>query len=334
MLLVRPKPVLGESFMGYLYRLAKVNGLNYEGLVLLFKGEAAPLKTYDVDDRTRIKTKSYKLTGYKLDMFDPWMFYIGYRDLFDYKKIKICPECFAENPVYLAKWHSRFSFVCKHHNRFLIDECSCCSKTLVENSFIRGECESCETPISAMMSQNLEEFVIEPDIKILIDETTRGINLPEHQIFVKHLEFYIYLVSKDAYLKWDKRRDANAELLSNIVNKALFFMHNFNAAKQAMLVMYCLQDGLGVISNGLFSRFLKSNERPEYKLLFKAVVEEYAENRGDETVRVSFLALLYDIDVKRLCSTAEVLDIALVSKQGGKFLRLSDLQKLIKKMKS
>lgn len=327
--LIRPKPVVGESFIGYLYRLARVNGLNYEALALLFKNNAAPIKSYDVDDREKIKATAYKLTGHEIDLFDPWRFYLGYRPLFDYKKLKICPECFAENLVYDAKWHSRLSFTCAKHRCFLIDQCPICSADIDANTFIYGECGQCHTKIR-QMSSDVKFESIDPVLSNFINETTRGQNLEQHKFFVSKLEFYMYLVNKNAFSYWDRRRDAKLALLNEIIDKALFLISNIEESKRVMLDMYCYPNGLNTIIQGTFSRFLKLDDSVWIKNLYRHVVEEYAQFRSDDTVLVSLIAFVYTQDIEKIFIKSDALNVRLIKKQGGNTsMFLADLPRLI-----
>lgn len=333
MLLIRPKPIADESFIGYLFRLANANGLTYESLSLLVRSRAAPIKSYSIDDRHTIKRLFVQLTGHSnvVTLFDPWEFYLGYKKLFDYQRIKFCPYCFAESNFYRAEWHSRYKFSCEKHKRYLIDVCSSCSKEVVANSIISGSCISCGTRLEQMhsLAEKPMHFNI---LEVIASETSRGINMVKHKSFATGLEPFMYLADPLHFERWNKKRDASIYMLAALISESLNLLFNIDDAKAVMMRLCCNGMGLLVISNGKFSRFLRSNDCLEIKNVFKSVVDDYAAKYKDETIRLHFVSLLYNIDLNLILDEIDGSNIQLVRKQGGKVLRLGDLHSLLQRL--
>lgn len=145
-LLVRPKPIGGESWGGYLLRLSAANA--YRGIqdlgTVLEKTWQAVLggEPEDVVSQLGISVASqFTGIGFKPNVGAKRdkLFSLGRSQGF-----KVCPICMAEDklPYVRADWDGPISHACKRHEVALISHCQECGKhlTYLQSSHLRCEC--------------------------------------------------------------------------------------------------------------------------------------------------------------------------------------------------
>lgn len=130
----RPEPFEGESWPGYLLRLANDNGLR--GLrsiaILLQVTEERLLRAdiYEVGNRLRLPLLA--------DSGADGRAYRGYLKM----RTRVCPECLSadEVPFIRSAWDSPLKLHCEHHRKLLVDTCPACLRRL---SYTRSLLEVC-----------------------------------------------------------------------------------------------------------------------------------------------------------------------------------------------
>lgn len=155
----RPFPFPGEALQSYLCRLARTNRYSYQRFSEYYNDNAAPLRSYSVDDRAKISAVTQELCGEvkTTDLIDIWSYYKNDKELFDFARIKICPECYvAERNSISAKFWLKFIVSCDKHSLLLIDLCTTCKEKITFHSLSDGKCTACDTPIENMLSQPRE----------------------------------------------------------------------------------------------------------------------------------------------------------------------------------
>lgn len=130
----RPDPCDGESWPGYLLRLANHNGLR--GLrsiaTLLQMTEERLLRAdiYDIGDRLRLP--------YPEDGGEDGRAYRGHLKM----RTRVCPECLSSDkiPFIRSAWDSPLKLHCELHRKLLVDTCPVCFRHL---SYTRASLEVC-----------------------------------------------------------------------------------------------------------------------------------------------------------------------------------------------
>lgn len=111
----------------------------------------------------------YNLTLYKLKDFIPL------RNLLN-DSLVWCPDCISiweknEKVIYYPLiWHLKPVRICKEHNRFLIDRCPVCNRTIdiLRREMIPGCCPNCSSTLSNDINQRLN--LVEMDWEIFVYE--------------------------------------------------------------------------------------------------------------------------------------------------------------------
>lgn len=328
--LVRPKPFADESLYGYVVRLAYVNGLPDKQFYSFIGKRVAPWRSYRIVDRNEIKRKLIYLTGHSVieNLFDPHKFYKMYGKLFNYNELRFCPACLGEKSFYRSEWHSAFNLYCRKHSCYLVYKCSICSHYVDMLSVIACTCTYCGSSLISGDSLFKCNYVVDNNILNLIDQTTKDINLSLHMQFVNVLEFYIYLVGCHGYSDWSIKGRSFHDAI-HILDSAIHLMKDINKSKRKMLDMYCYPYSISVVSRGIFSWCLDKYIYDEFKDLFISLVSEYAENRGDEMVNLSFIAALYKIKYKDVFTEIDSLGITITGDKNWSFMRLRDFHILV-----
>lgn len=139
----RPTPIEGESWPGYLLRLANSNGLRgltrLSELLGVSKERLLRANIYAVGASLRLPHLR------DIDGFDDGSGYRGYLKM----RTRVCPQCLGvdEIPYIRASWDSPIKLHCKEHRKFLLDACPDCCRKL---SYSRGWIDKC--PCGSQMS--------------------------------------------------------------------------------------------------------------------------------------------------------------------------------------
>ncbi len=132
MLLVRPRPVVGESVHGFLLRVSSANALWSLGAM---KAEWADAMISQVGGRVHLRGP---MTGHRhLARPDVGGLPSQY---WNARRPRFCPLCLTESPVWRSLWELVFYTECHLHEGTLLDECSACCRPL---SWRRGELLRC-----------------------------------------------------------------------------------------------------------------------------------------------------------------------------------------------
>jgi hypothetical protein len=221
---VRPYPLEGEALQSYICRLAKVNTYSYQKLSEFYNDEAAPLRSYTVDDRVKIISLTQELCG-KVDiknLIDIWSYYESDKELFDFSRIKLCPCCFKldKNSVN-AKYWLKHIVTCEIHEKLLIDQCTTCDADITLHSLATEHCIKCNTLISEMtthhaicdgFSTRLNKAFMSVYTPVLFSNQLRNTCYPVlNQLKVVLLLVKIPNLSAEKY--WKKRRKLTIEEL-------------------------------------------------------------------------------------------------------------------------
>ncbi|SEK67494.1 TniQ protein [Colwellia chukchiensis] len=161
MMLIRPYPDEQETLQSYVIRLAKFNHYQFEHWSQHLSQQSISLRQRDAKSRELLTSYLHSVTGMDnvFNLFDQWQFYNKDKRHFDYKSIKVCPLCFAENKgKILSLWALRYYLVCTKHDTLLVDKCSKCNSAITENTILQGKCGSCVKEVTTF-----ETEVVAPD---------------------------------------------------------------------------------------------------------------------------------------------------------------------------
>lgn len=138
-LLIRPAPGRHEGPRGYLLRLSEVNcltladleqsGVRYD-LTCLTRNHLLPDAALDPDLHSHVDRIAHLIRNVER--------------IWNWKFVRFCPHCLAEDPTWRAGWEIMFHDVCPRHGVWLIDQCSSCEKPVRWNrdSLLRCQCGS------------------------------------------------------------------------------------------------------------------------------------------------------------------------------------------------
>lgn len=141
-LLLRPKPIPGESWPGYLLRLAEAN--TYQGTARLAKGlgktlngifTAAPAEVLQMLEIALPENAAQPLTN--VCRRRPSLFLAG-RPV----NAKVCAQCLHEMdiPYLKSDWDRAFAFRCREHGILLVEACHSCGIPL---TYLRNHVANC-----------------------------------------------------------------------------------------------------------------------------------------------------------------------------------------------
>ena len=141
-LLVRHKPISGESWPGYLLRLSAANRYDgLKGLANVFEMSTAELIASSpraLLQRLGVEPAAYECSSKKGTGKRASIYAAGRSNY-----AKVCPRCLSEMEVAHMKssWDRLFELSCKHHQIFLLEACPSCTQQI---SHLRKKVETCD----------------------------------------------------------------------------------------------------------------------------------------------------------------------------------------------
>jgi hypothetical protein len=145
----RPRPIHGESFRGYLLRLAAANGFPTVSFIVQsgnveFVIENSHLYTHSaVQIMTAMEPRLRLAAGFLKDHFDGK----SSLELTENQRKQvyrsygaICPACIQERPYIPAGWDNAIHTICQTHGQPLLDACPNCRSAISLN---RGKLDTC-----------------------------------------------------------------------------------------------------------------------------------------------------------------------------------------------
>lgn len=144
-------PGAGESLGHYLSRFRRENCLSHKTLSEVLVVPTKVLSEWEVPSRRRIPDSAQlerlsQLVGLPCDRL---------REMFPREPLhlqtRLCPTCYAENPVHQAGWQQQGVEECDRHKIPLLSACSICGIGFRTPSLWReGQCEKCQTVFGEM----------------------------------------------------------------------------------------------------------------------------------------------------------------------------------------
>ena len=241
-LLIRPKPQTDESFQGYFYRLVCVNGYKINHLSKFVSSNSVRFRSFKEDDRTIIKKYIAEITGHDSvnKLFDPWQQHQKHKELFDYKRIKVCPSCLNIKPYTNYLWWFKNFLVCGKHDKNLIDKCSECLSPLTEQALVAMKCTHCNTPLAHMNAG-----IKQPDgLTLYIEEQLSAVKVDELESALDNiltrviaLKPYVRLIPGELFRTWynPKQNQTSIKKLVDIQSSAMILFKNREHTKNALL---------------------------------------------------------------------------------------------------
>lgn len=153
-LLIRPRPMLNESWHGFLIRVADLNGLlNFRELV------------HSYDSLNYFK-QAMKLTNHEVNLLkgpkpskSNWGNSIGlYNQNITY--LRWCPECIKHHPVHHHWWHITHYVVCLKHKIQLQDTCPTCHQRQKFERQRLFNCQFCGTDLSTAKQSAVDPLIL------------------------------------------------------------------------------------------------------------------------------------------------------------------------------
>lgn len=207
MFLIRPIPNSTESLQGYTFRLAGANGYRISQLSTFVSSKSARFRSFRAEDRAVIKAYLVEMTGHALinELFDPWQHHNKHKELFDYKRIKVCSSCVSTSARTHFLWWFKNYLVCADHDKYLIDKCSKCFTAITEQGLVAMQCTKCNTLMSEMQSETQQ-----PDeLTLYIKEHLDAVNVVDMEYALNKvlnrilaLKPYVRLIPGDMFRTW------------------------------------------------------------------------------------------------------------------------------------
>lgn len=139
-LLINPRPYLDESLLGYLQRLAKVNGLPGKELISAF-AQADEVEVADwfqnIDPPVSWPAVAAEYRAPKAKAFKVWTF----------RRSRYCPICLDETGYWREAWGLTLVTTCSVHSTELQDRCPNCLKETNHSSMLANSCKACGTTL-------------------------------------------------------------------------------------------------------------------------------------------------------------------------------------------
>lgn len=181
--IIRPKCFDDESPVGYLIRLAEINGYKTYKYLVTIEG----IITYsripsDIEVYNLLKDLSWTGFGEADEVGKVCSYYSG--DFYA-NNIRYCPICLKENNYFRITWQMKIAFVCLKHKVWLNEFCPSCEEPIKYNSCLLGRCR-CG---SVLADQQVKEI---PENMYLLQHYLFGSELtlitPEKQIIETYFE--------------------------------------------------------------------------------------------------------------------------------------------------
>ena len=149
-LLMRPRPVTGESWAGYLARLATENelrGIAGLGRVLGITDTALLCGTLVKGDALVVAVSDYASTALRSrGARRSWL-------------TRICPQCVNHpKPIFQARWDRPLTLCCLEHRCMLVDRCTACDAQIRHDRRSRASCH-CGQAFSSMATRPIAKWV-------------------------------------------------------------------------------------------------------------------------------------------------------------------------------
>lgn len=168
---LRPRPVQGELLDAYLHRLLRVNG--YQKLRGLVEGSP-----FNRESKLDFLQRYALLGDVELGrLIDPD--YLVRKAKEDRKllltpRLRWCPQCVAENGIFMGSWAYRTTVICIKHRSYLHDECPRC-QCFLPIRFTSAPCKCGSTRIGS------EDYAVPEQLYRLQEKMTRSLICEDSQ---------------------------------------------------------------------------------------------------------------------------------------------------------
>ncbi|QYN46400.1 TniQ family protein [Gilliamella sp. ESL0405] len=169
------KPVISptcyqdESPMGYLIRLAEINGYNTYRRLIVIGGLITYNKILSHIEACNI-LKDLSWTGFHEVIKDNKIYHYPIENL-SLNSIRYCSLCLKENNYFRLVWQMKTAFICLKHQVWLMDTCPSCKRDIKYSIGLLGKC-SCGV-----------ELMYQPVIK-----APKNVNVLQHYLFGNKLD--------------------------------------------------------------------------------------------------------------------------------------------------
>lgn len=190
MLLIRPKPCLGESMIGYLHRLAEDNGYPSVNLMRrLIRSENRTLeRNLLTPESISLLAKYSGYSEYELFMLTSndhrnLIHEHQYNQLFLRQRVQYCPSCIQETLIHQKLWCLSAIRICHIHHTWLVSECVCGQKIDLQ-SVIKGFCQHCNSSLQSAFSSEPDKQItnLQAQLHRLFVSSSGRINILDREI--------------------------------------------------------------------------------------------------------------------------------------------------------
>lgn len=133
---IHPPIEVGESPMGYIYRLVEEN--NYSKINWIFNKPRYVSSSSNKHILSELKRHHW--VGLKVSQQEKIELITKLHDIHLNSYFKYCPLCLKEEGYWQLNWHLQASVACIKHKVWLVDECSSCNSQLAFNKVRLNKC--------------------------------------------------------------------------------------------------------------------------------------------------------------------------------------------------
>lgn len=170
-LLINPQPHHDESLLGYLQRLAKVNGLPGKELISAFS-QADEVEVADwlqsIDPPVSWPAVAAEYRAPKAKAFKVWTF----------RRSRYCPFCLDETDYWREAWGVTLITTCSVHNTELQDRCPNCLKETNHSSMLANSCKACGTTLGEHKHEISPASASDAWLTSIFEDKLRAVTLP------------------------------------------------------------------------------------------------------------------------------------------------------------
>jgi hypothetical protein len=322
MFLIRPNPNSTESLQGYTFRLARANGYRLSQLSSFVSSKSVRFRSFRPEDRVVIKACLVAMTGHTSvnNLFDPWQHHQKHKELFDYKRIKVCSSCVSTSSRTHFLWWFKNYLVCHDHQEILIEKCSKCFTALTEQALVAMQCTKCNTLISEMQSETQQ-----PDkLTLYIKDHLDAVNVVDIECALNKildrilaLKPYVRLIPGEMFRTWHhpEINEASINKLVDIQSNAMALFKNREHTKKSLLNRISQDKDKLSISAKMhdFSSYLSHPNNTQFKTDLADTLRTNAKKLDSFDIELTWLEKVYGIERSKIRSLLDSIDPSILN---------------------
>ena len=300
-LLCRTPPKKGESFQGYVERLAFSNHVKPRDL-LLFSQVKINYPTTSIKQKNSLVSLLEELTESSGigRLFDSRLVAKDHKTLFDFDLKKVCLGCLNDYPYFKVAWSFKNYVVCSRHRIPLSSHCTSCGIMITYESALQKKCNECSCSLRAPSHQ---QDIHEP----ISDYIFKSFDGSEHSLTkiakkLKQVKPYIRLVNKGRFDNIESLRKNDLPSFAILQGSSAELMLDEDKSVDTFSKYLASR-----VNKNQWSRTLNgfrevTSSPSEYKFadVMKRTILERTSDIGDGALSYQLLAKIWKLDASKL----------------------------------